>query len=108
LINMLMGNVIQFPGTRIDPVQQQVDDFYEKELSKAFIEDFVDKVGHGLVNELHNNGYDVDDEEFILRYMYSLEVVKSVLYNSKNIDHVLTSTIGKQARKYFENEVTEQ
>lgn len=56
-----MGNVIQFPGTRIDPVQQQVDDFYEKELSKAFIEDFVDKVGHGLVNELHNNGYDVDD-----------------------------------------------
>lgn len=100
-----MGKVIQFPGTRIDPVEQQVDDFYEKELSKAFIEDFVDKVGHGLVNELHNNGYDVDDEEFIVRYMYSLEVIKSVLYNNKNIDHVLNNLIGKQARHYFENEV---
>ena len=103
----MMGDVIQFPGTRVDRVQQQVDDFYEKELSKAFIEDFVDKVGHGLVNELHNNGYDVDAEDFILRYMYSLEVVKSVLYNSKSIDHILTDTIGNQARKYFENEVTE-
>ena len=105
---MLMGNVIQFPGTRIDPVQQQVDDFYEKELSKAFIEDFVDRVGHGLVNELHNSGYDVDSEEFIVRYMYSLEVMKSVLYNSKEIDHRLTAAVGKQARKYFENEVNEQ
>lgn len=105
---MLMGKVIQFPGTRIDPVQQQVDDFYEKELSKAYIEDFIDKVGHGLVNELHNNGYDVDDEEFIVRYMYSLEVVKSVLYNSKDIDHRLAGAVGKQARKYFENEVNEQ
>ena len=103
-----MGNVIQFPGTRIDPVQQEVDDFYEKELSKAYIEDFIDKVGHGLVNELHNSGYDVDDEEFILRYMYSLEVVKSVLYNSKDIDHRLIDAVGKQARKYFENEVNEQ
>ena len=105
---MLMGKVIQFPGTRIEPVQQQVDDFYEKELSKAFIEDFIDKVGHGLVNEFHNNGYDVDDEEFILRYMYSLEILKSVLYNCKDIDHRLTEMVGKNARRYFETEVTEQ
>ena len=104
---MIMGNVIQFPGNKTKPVQQEIDDFYEKELSKAFIEDFVDKVGHGLVNELYNNGYDVDNEEFVLRYMYSLEVMKSVLYNSKEIDHGLTDRIGKQARKYFENEVTD-
>ena len=62
-INMIMGTIIQFPG-RTEPVRQDVDDFYEQELSKTFIEDFVDKVGHGLVNELHNNGYDVDDDEF--------------------------------------------
>lgn len=105
---MIMGKVIKFPGTRMEPVQQEVNDFYEKELSKAYIEDFVDKVGHGLVNEFHNQGYDVDDEDFIVRYMYSLEVMKSVLYNCKDIDHRLTRVVGKQARKYFENEVTEQ
>tara|TARA_R100000951_G_scaffold43974_1_gene37107 strand:- start:1355 stop:1663 length:309 start_codon:yes stop_codon:yes gene_type:complete len=102
-----MGKVIQFPG-RTEPVQQDVDGFYEKELSKSFIEDFVDRVGHGLVNELHNNGYDVDEEEFIVRYMYSLEVIKSVLYNSKNLDHILSGMVGKNAREYFEDEVTEQ
>lgn len=100
-----MGNVIQFPGTRIDPVQQQVDDFYEQELSKAFIEDFIDKVGHGLLTEFHNNGYDVDDEEFIVRYMYSLEIMKSVLYNCKQIDHRLNEMVGEKARQYFQDEV---
>lgn len=106
-INMIMGTIIQFPG-RTEPVRQDVDDFYEQELSKTFIEDFVDKVGHGLVNELHNNGYNVDDDEFIVRYMYSLEVLKSVLYNSKNLEHTLSSMVGKNARRYFEDEVTKQ
>lgn len=100
-----MGKVIKFPGTLTEPVQQSVDNFYENELYKKYIEDFVDKVGHGLVNEFHRNGYDVDDEDFIVRFMYSLEVMKSVLYNSKDIDHILTKHVGEQAKLYFENEV---
>lgn len=99
---MIMGKVIQFPGGLTEPVQQEVDDFYAKELSKAFIEDFIDKFGHGLVNELHRNSFDVDDEEFIIRYMYSLEVLKSVLYHNKDIDHILNNSTGRRARKYFE------
>jgi hypothetical protein len=102
-----MGKVIQFPNGRTDPVQQEVSDFYENEITKAYIEDFVDKIGHGLVNELHNNGYDVDDEEFIVRFMYSLEMMKSVLYYNKGIKHQLEDFVSKHSRRYFENEVTE-
>ena len=102
---MLMSNVIKFPGTRTEPVQQEVDNFYEDELTKSYIEDFVDRVGHGLVNEFHTQGYNVDDEEFIVRYMYSLEVMKSVLYNCKGIDHRLHRIVAKHSRRYFADEM---
>jgi hypothetical protein len=103
-----MAKIIQFPGARTEPVQQEVDDFYAKELSKAFIEDFIDRFGHGLVNELFRNEFDVDEEEFVLRFMYSLEVMKSVLYASKGIDHTLTKSTGTDAREYFEEMDTDE
>ena len=102
----MMAKIIQFPGNRTEPVQQEVDSFYEDQLST--IEDFVDRVGHGLVNEFHNNGYDVDDEDFVIRFMYSLEIMKSVLYVNKNIHHKLTARVGNQARQYFNEEVNEE
>jgi len=107
VINMFMSNIIKFPGSRTEPVEQEISDFYEEQLIKAFIEDFVDRVGHGLVTEFFNNGYDVDDEEFILRYMYSLEVMKSVLYSSKGIEHKLSARVDTQAKQYFNEEVNE-
>ena len=100
----MMAKIIQFPGNLTSPVQQEVDGFYEDQLTTIFIEDFVDRVGHGLVNEFYNNGYDVDDEDFVLRFMYSLEVMKSVLYSNKNLEHRLANRVGKQARQYFEEE----
>ena len=104
----MMAKIIKFPGNRTEPVQQEIDSFYEDQLSTVFIEDFVDRVGHGLVNEFYNNGYDVDDEDFVLRFMYSLEVMKSVLYVNKNIDHKLATRVGKQARQYFNEEANEE
>ena len=97
-----MGNVIKFPSKLDGPVRQDHPDFYAEELSKAFIEDFIEKFGHGLANELDRNGFDVDSEEFIIRYMYALEILKSVLYHNKKIDHVLSATVLKQSKKYFE------
>jgi hypothetical protein len=103
----MMAKIIQFPGNLTKPVQQEIDDFYEDQVATMFIEEFVDRVGHGLVNEFYNNGYDVDDEDFVLRFMYSLEIMKSVLYSNKNIDHKLANRVGKQARQYFDQEANE-
>jgi hypothetical protein len=100
----MMAKIIQFPGTLTEPVKQDDDGFYEDQITKVFIEDFVDRVGHGLVNEFYNNGYDVDDEEFVLRFMYSMEVMKSVLYNSKDLEHKLSPRTGRQAKQYFNQE----
>jgi hypothetical protein len=99
---MLMGNIINFPSNLDGPVKQDHPDFYEQEVQKAFIEDFIERFGHGLAGELNRNGFDVDHDEFILRYMYALEVLKSVLYHNKKIDHVLSNMILKQSKKYFE------
>jgi len=104
---MVMSNIIKFPGTLTDPVQQEIGDFYEERIAKAFIEDFVDRVGHGLASEFYNNGYDVDDEDFILRFMYSLEVMKSVLYTSKDYHHKLAAQVDQQAKQYFNEEAND-
>jgi hypothetical protein len=107
MINMSMGKVIHFPSERTTAVQQEITDFYENEVAKQFIEDFIDKVGHGLVNEFYNNGYDVDDERFVLQFMYSLEIMKSVLYDNKGMEHQLTEFVTKHASQYFQSEVIE-
>ena len=103
----MMAKIIPFPGTLTEPVKQEDDGFYEDQLTKVFIEDFIDRVGHGLVTEFFNNGYDVDDEEFVLRFMYSMEVMKSVLYNSKDMEHRLSSRTGQHARQYFNEEAND-
>ena len=103
---MLMGNIIQFPTKLTGPVKQVDSNFYENEIAKNFIEDFIDKIGHELVNQMHHNGYDVDNDGFIIRYMFAMELLKSTLHYSKGLDHKLNDHAYQLATEYFEEEAT--
>ena len=105
-INMLMSNIIQFPTKLTGPVKQVDSTFYENEIAKNLIEDFIDKIGHELVNQMHHNGYDVDNDGFIIRYMFAMELLKSTLYYSKDLDHKLSDYAGRIAQEYFAEEAT--
>lgn len=96
----MMGKIIKFPG-RTEPVKQEVDGFYESEVMKAFVDDYVEQVGHGLIEGLHQQGFDVDNDEFIITFMYAMETMKASLCINKGIEHPLSSFVGRRAPLYF-------
>ena len=96
-----MGKIIKFPTELTEPVQQNLDSEYMEEVNKAQIEQLVDLYGHGLAMKFEQHGFDIDDDKFIERYMFSLEIIKAVLYNNLGFGHKLIGMIDKQSQRYF-------
>jgi hypothetical protein len=96
-----MGKIIEFPTKLTEPVQQYTDGKYMEEVNKAQIEQLVDLYGHDLAIKFEQHGYDIDDDKFIERYMFSLEIIKAVLYNNLGYGHRLIGMIDKQSQRYF-------
>ena len=95
-----MSNIIKFPG-RTDPVEQEVEGFYETQVMKAFVDDYVEKIGHGLVEQLYQQGFDVDTDEFIINFMFAMETMKSALCISKEVSHPLNKSVSRKAPLFF-------
>lgn len=98
-----MGKIIKFPTNRVNPVVQHLDSKYAEDINKVFIEEYIDEIGHEVINDLHRRGIDVDHDEFIIRFMFSLEVMKSVLSHNMGVHHRLTRMVTRKASSYFQD-----
>ena len=88
-------------------------DFVTKKVSRIIEErtetDITDLMGHftsQILNEVDKLGYDINDEEFILNFMYSMEMLRATLCVSRDVGHNLNGKLLRDARQYFEDNET--
>lgn len=86
-----MADILKFPEDKIKRVHHpDVDD--EKTFRKnkeKFIERLIEHYGIQLLNKLAMHGFNVEDNNFMYDYIFSMESLKSCLYRNVGIEHPL-------------------
>ena len=92
---MTANNVIKFP-TLNDEIasepppknREQLGDYFTKN-KKEYIDHICDHYSNSLYNKLASHGFEVLDENFVVRFTYTVETLRYCLYKSLEIDHPL-------------------
>ena len=82
-------NVIQGPWTKRN-VKVPNEELVKKREELLFAEELTEQVMVGLIHTIHENGFDVDSNEFLHDMGFIIECVKSVVYREMGFQHPMS------------------
>ena len=82
-------NVIQGPWTKRN-VKVPNEELVKKREELLFAEELTEQVMVGLIHTIHENGFDVDSNEFLHDMGFIIECVKSVVYRDMGFQHPMS------------------
>lgn len=98
----MTNNIIQFPKTKMKTPPQSKQEL-DKELldhKTSYVTDITDHYGSTIYNKLAMHGFNVDSDEFMKDYAYTIESLKSALLRNIGVDHVIQKTVDKDVTEY--------
>jgi len=98
----MTNNIIQFPKTKMKTPPQSKEEL-DKELldhKTSYVADITDHYGSTIYNKLAMHGFNVDSDEFMKDYAYTIESLKSALLRNIGVDHVIQKTVDKDVTEY--------
>lgn len=89
-INKGMDNVIPFPKVKRDNTPPQSDEELRLQVlrnKKKYVNNIVEHYTNQLAMKFVQHGFNLEEEEFLKDFSFSVETIRSGLYRSLGIDH---------------------
>tara|TARA_B100001964_G_scaffold70386_1_gene79750 strand:- start:2390 stop:2779 length:390 start_codon:yes stop_codon:yes gene_type:complete len=112
------NNVVMFPGVfDLSKARAGLSDETKKEITankRNFVDAYIDNYAQGLIQRLAMQGFNVHTEEFFIHFMFSIEALKSCLYNTMTIEHPIQmkvnemTALAREAEVKMEEEIEEE
>ena len=103
-----MAKIIQFPKEKIKTPPQSKKELDAELLNNkvAYVDDVANHYSSSVFNKLAMHGFNVDDEDFIKDYAYTIESLKSCLLRNVGVTHPIQDTVEKDVAKFCGIDVT--
>ena len=72
----------------------------------AYVDDVANHYSSSVFNKLAMHGFNVDDDDFIKDYAYTIESLKSCLLRNVGVTHPIQNTVEKDVAKFCGIDVT--
>ena len=94
-----MAKIIQFPKEKMKTPPQSKKELDAELLNNkvAYVDDVANHYSSSVFNKLAMHGFNVDDEDFINDYAYTIESLKSCLLRNVGVTHPIQNTVEKNA-----------
>ena len=103
----MASNIVKFPGIKRDHPLQTTEDFARELLSSKmnYANELCDHYAAQLVNKFGMHGFEIDSEQFMKDFAFTVETMRSNLYRSLAISHPFHEMIDEatDASMDFEN-----
>ena len=103
-----MAKIIQFPKEKMKTPPQSKKELDAELLNNkvAYVDDVANHYSSSVFNKLSMHGFNVDDEDFIKDYAYTIESLKSCLLRNVGVTHPIQNTVEKDVAKFCGIDVT--
>ena len=103
-----MAKIIQFPKEKMKTPPQSKKELDAELLNNkvAYVDDVANHYSSSVFNKLAMHGFNVDDENFIKDYAYTIESLKSCLLRNVGVTHPIQDTVEKDVAKFCGIDVT--
>ena len=103
-----MAKIIQFPKEKMKTPPQSKKELDAELLNNkvAYVDDVANHYSSSVFNKLAMHGFNVDDEDFIKDYAYTIESLKSCLLRNVGVTHPIQDTVEKDVAKFYGIDVT--
>ena len=103
-----MAKIIQFPKEKMKTPPQSKKELDAELLNNkvAYVDDVANHYSSSVFNKLAMHGFNVDDEDFIKDYAYTIESPKSCLLRNVGVTHPIQNTVEKDVAKFCGIDVT--
>ena len=103
-----MAKIIQFPKEKMKTPPQSKKELDAELLNNkvAYVDDVANHYSSSVFNKLAMHGFNVDDEDFIKDYAYTIESLKSCLLRNVGVTHPIQDTVEKDVAKCCGIDVT--
>ena len=103
-----MAKIIQFPKEKMKTPPQSKKELDAELLNNkvAYVDDVANHYSSTVFNKLAMHGFNVDDEDFIKDYAYTIESLKSCLLRNVGVTHPIQDTVEKDVAKFCGIDVT--
>ena len=103
-----MAKIIQFPKEKMKTPPQSKKELDAALLNNkvAYVDDVANHYSSSVFNKLAMHGFNVDDEDFIKDYAYTIESLKSCLLRNVGVTHPIQNTVEKDVAKFCGIDVT--
>jgi hypothetical protein len=90
-----MSNIVLFPEIKRNSMPQTLDEMAEKmaERKSEYVNDIIDFYGAELLRKVAMDGFEIDDDNFMKDFAFTLEGMRSCLYRSVGISHPLQESV---------------
>ena len=95
-----MAKIIQFPKEKMKTPPQSKKELDAELLNNkvAYVDDVANHYSSSVFNKLAMHGFNVDDEDFIKDYAYTIESLKSCLLRNVGVTHPIQDTVEDVAK----------
>ena len=103
-----MAKIIQFPKEKMKTPPQSKKELDAELLNNkvAYVDDVANHYSSSVFNKLAMHGFNVDDEDFIKDYAYTIESLKSCLLRNVGVTPPIQNTVEKDVAKFCGIDVT--
>ena len=103
-----MAKIIQFPKEKMKTPPQSKKELDAELLNNkvAYVDVVANHYSSSVFNKLAMHGFNVDDEDFIKDYAYTIESLKSCLLRNVGVTHPIQNTVEKDVAKFCGIDVT--
>ena len=84
-----MSNIVKFPNDYVPPEQETLSDL-KKNIEKnkeIYINNVVDQHSSSLLANISLSGFNIDKEEFMKDFAFTVETIRSSLYRNMGLHH---------------------
>ena len=109
-INRDMDNVIPFPKAKREDAPPQSDEQLQDQVlrnKKKYVNNIVDHYTNQLAMKFVQHGFNLQDEDFLKDFSFSVESIRSGLYRTLGITHPFQELMDEaiETLEQFENEL---
>ena len=90
-----MSNIIAFPKEKKNCPPQSVEEMQDRLAEKKieYVNDIVDCYGTEMLTKISLDGFEIDEDNFMKDFAFTLESLRSGLYRSVGVKHPLQDSV---------------
>ena len=90
-----MSNIVKFPNDYVPPEQETLSDL-KKNIEKnkeIYINNVVDQHSSSLLANISLSGFNIDKDEFMKDFAFTVETIRSSLYRNMGLHHHIDANV---------------